>query len=154
MERLRKVKMNYVKPVTSRFEMDKSICEGCMDIEQIFNGSGRIPTGMNIKFNIQCGEGGYDAIKENLHAVVEIQGDGVTEYRLESGGNWATCNVTGWGGSGLCEYQLDGRGECSYTSPLQVKRNGVWETVNIDWYGPKKTGSGWNQTITWVPYTE
>lgn len=150
MERLGKVKMNYVKPVALRVDLDKSVCADCMEIQQIFTGSKNLPTGMNIKFNIQCGEGGYDNQRENLHAVIEVQGDGVSEYELEPGGTWATCTVDGWQGKGLCEYQLDNNGGCSYMSPLRVKRNGVWEIVPITWYAFKKQG---NKVVSWEVYS-
>lgn len=153
MERLGKVKMDYVKPAISRVDLDKNICaDDCMKIEQIFSGSGRVPTGMNIEFNIQCGGGGYNNITNNLHAIVRIAGDGVSEYKLESGGTWTICAVEAWKeGYNKCEYQLDGVGGCSYTSPLQVKRNGVWETVDINWYGPQRDRWG---NVTFVPYDE
>lgn len=147
----------YEKPTVSTVLLNESICaDDCVTIKEHFNNSGK-PLPKDFSFNIQCGKGGYDNTIDNLHAVVSIKAG--EAWRINASGSWTKCDVTGWQGAGMCEYKIlknlgkTGSGCYEKADLVQVYRNGSWQNVSIEWYGPKYTGSGWNKTLTWVRYT-
>ncbi|MDO4215481.1 MAG: hypothetical protein Q4D12_06165 [Bacteroidales bacterium] len=142
----------YVKPETNRVLLDEDICQSadCVKIQEHFNNSGK-PMPSDFKFNLQCGNGGYDSSKDNLHAVVEIKAGEAWRINAEADG-WKKCAVENWTGAGLCEYQIHNHmtaANCVNKADLvQVFRNGAWENVPVTWYGPKYQG----RKLTWVQY--
>ena len=125
----------YVKPETLPVDLAGNFCDktDCVTIESYLSASGK-PAGQKIRFNIQSGAGNFLRPENNLHAIVEV--DGVSDYKIISGGVWETCfvNQGKWEGFGLCEYKLGTRVSRDTPGILQVKRGDNWQNVPITWY--------------------
>ena len=134
MERLGKVKMNYVKPVTSRFEMDKNICDDmCGMLGAIVTSTNKYQqykicvhfpktTGNGIKYYTSSGSGPVRKVTITGKHVISFEENPEVDcdYDPRDGGKAHGC---GWQ-----QYDTNNNGDCHYFGIVKV--DGVAITQN------------------------